>query len=206
MADWTLHVLVDPKQVLLEDVPSLCGALRAGGATVVQLRGKHSDGKELIRYGKAFRRATWETGLLLIVNDRVDIAMVVAADGVHVGQEDIPVAEVRRLSPTLMVGLSVGTEDELQVAAGAQPDYIGMGPVYPTPSKQDAGKPLGIMGFSQLSQRARKVAPVVAIGGIAVSNAQAVWDSGADGLAVISAVMSAADKRAACQALLASRG
>lgn len=206
MADWILHVLVDPKQVPLDGISNLCRAVRDGGATVVQLRGKHSGGSELIRYGVALRRSTRDTGLLFIVNDRVDIAMAVRADGVHVGQDDVPVEEVRRLSPNLMVGLSVGSEAELHVAERVHPDYIGMGPVYPTPSKDDAGEALNVDGFRGLCQLAKRVAPVVAIGGIQPQTAKAVWESGADGLAVISAVMGAPDKRAACFALLASRG
>ncbi|NMP24287.1 thiamine phosphate synthase [Sulfobacillus harzensis] len=206
MADWTLHVLIDPKQVPLDGVDNLCRALRDGGATVAQLRGKHSDGGELIRYGEAFRRATRDTGILFIVNDRVDIAMAVQADGVHVGQDDIPVEVVRRLAPNLIVGLSVGSEAELRVAERARPDYIGMGPVYPTPSKDDAGEALNVDGFRRLCLRAKRLAPVVAIGGIQPDNAKPVWESGADGIAVISAVMGAPDKRAACFALLASRG
>jgi thiamine-phosphate pyrophosphorylase len=193
---------VDPAQVALDQVGSFCEALAVGGATVVQLRGKRASGRELVTFGAVLRRETRRTGLALIVNDRVDIALAIEADGVHVGQDDIPVPLVRRLAPHLVVGLSVGSREELVVARAHRPDYIGMGPVYPTASKPDAGPALGIEGFKTLRAEAADVAPVVAIGGIGVDNVGAVWQAGADGIAVISAVMGAEDKTEACRRLV----
>lgn len=203
--DVTLHVLVDPRQVPIEALEPFCRSLRQGGATVVQLRGKVQRGRELVRYGEALRLATRKTGLALIVNDRVDIALAVDADGVHVGQDDLPVPIVRRLAPGLVVGLSVGSAEELRVARRSPPDYIGLGPVYETGSKADAGPALGVAAFTGLCREANMVAPVVAIGGIQADNAGALWAAGARGIAVISAVMGAEDKEAACRALLESR-
>ncbi len=203
--DLTLHVLVDPKQLALDDILPFCRAIREGGATVVQLRGKNSKGLELFRYGTAFRNATAQTGLGLIINDRVDVAIAVAADGVHIGQEDLPLATVRHWAPHLVVGLSVGTVPELSVAQSSPPDYIGMGPVYSTLSKSDAGPSLGVDDFGVLCKEAQSLAPVVAIGGIQPSNAGAVWRAGADGIAVISAVMSSPNRIEACRQLLQAR-
>ncbi|MCY0879571.1 MAG: thiamine phosphate synthase [Firmicutes bacterium] len=200
--DFTLHVLVDPAQVALDEVGAFCEALAAGGATIVQLRGKRASGRELVTFGLILRRETRRTGLGLIVNDRVDIALAIEADGVHVGQEDIPVPLVRRLAPQLVIGLSVGSREELAVARAHRPDYIGMGPVYPTASKADAGPALGVEAFKALRAEAADVAPVVAIGGIGPENVDAVWQAGADGIAVISAVMGADDKREACRRLV----
>ncbi|MCY0881173.1 MAG: thiamine phosphate synthase, partial [Firmicutes bacterium] len=123
-----LHVLMDPGQVRLADIPAFCQAIRQGGASVVQLRGKKSTTRELIIYGQALRQATQACALRLVVNDRVDVALAVSADGVHVGQDDMPVDRVRRLAPHLWVGLSVSTAEELEEARRTRPDYIGLGP------------------------------------------------------------------------------
>ncbi len=203
--DLTLQVLVDPMQLDLKDLLPFCQTLRTGGATVVQLRGKHSSGLELFRYGMAFRDATRQTGLGLVVDDRADVAVAVGADGVHVGQDDLPLDAIRQFAPDLAIGLSVGTYDELTTARSLRPDYIGMGPIYPTLSKLDAGSTLGIKGFQALCREAHTVAPVIAIGGIQASNVGPVWRAGANGIAVISAVMSASDRAAACRLLLQSR-
>lgn len=172
---------------------------------MVQLRGKNSEGLELYRYGTAFREATRDAGLSLILNDRADIAAAVDADGVHVGQQDLPVDTIRKFAPQLAVGLSVGSFAELAVARSLRPDYIGIGPIYVTLSKTDAGAALGIEAFRALCQDARVVAPVVAIGGIQTHSAEPVWRAGADGIAVISAVMSASDRAEACRQILESR-
>ncbi len=203
--DFTLHVLVDPAQVPTGDVLPFCEAIQRGGATVVQLRGKTSTGHELFQSAQAFRQATRLVGLTFIVNDRLDVALAADADGVHVGQDDLPVAAVRRLAPTLAIGLSVGSFKELATARLARPDYLGIGPVYPTQSKPDAGAALGVDGFRALARAANTVAPVVAIGGIQMDTADAVWRAGANGLAVISAVMSATDRTDACRRLLPPR-
>ncbi|MDA8193065.1 MAG: thiamine phosphate synthase [Thermaerobacter sp.] len=206
MIDWSLHVLVDPGWVPVEQLPGFCLAIRQGGATVVQLRAKTVSTRALLNYGRALHQAARANGLALVVNDRLDLALAIDAEGVHVGQDDMPVGEVRRLAPRLAVGLSAGNAAELAAGGAFPPDYWGIGPVYATHSKPDAGRALGIASFRELCRQAQLAAPVVAIGGIGPTNAGAVWRAGADGLAVISAVAGAPDVRAACRALVDARG
>ncbi|MBX5467426.1 MAG: thiamine phosphate synthase [Firmicutes bacterium] len=205
--DLSLIVLVDPRQVAQDTVPELLSDLRRGGATAVQLRGKTSTTRELLAYGETMRAVTKALGMSLWVDDRLDVAWAIGADGLHVGQDDMPVEVVRRLVPGLRVGLSVGDPEELAYALAVRPDYLGVGPVYATRSKLDAGAPLGPDGFRALAAPAQAAGiPVVAIGGIEAATAAAVWAAGADGIAVIGAVMGQADKEAACRSLLAARG
>jgi len=138
--------------------------------------------------------------MTLIVNDRVDVALAVDADGVHVGQTDMTVADVRRLAPRLSVGLSVSTEDEARRAE--QADYYGVGPVFPTASKSDAASPMGLLGLRRIVDRLRTFGPVIAIGGITQENAPEVWNVGVRGLAVISAILGASDYARASRSLL----
>lgn len=204
--DLRLHVLVDPQAVSVEAAAAFVQEVAAGGATVVQLRGKQATTRELLALGRALREATRRQGLWLWVNDRLDVALAVAADGVHMGQEDMDLETVRRLAPQLAVGLSVGDQSELNQALQLRPDYIGVGPVYATASKPDAGAPLGVEGFRILAARAHEGGlRVVAIGGIDGDNAGPVWRAGADGIAVIGAVMRAQDRTEACRRLLAAR-
>lgn len=198
-----LHVLVDPEQLPRAAIGPFCREIRRGGARVVQLRGKHTPLRELLDYGRRLRAATAEQQLLLVVNDRVDLALALNADGVHLGQDDLPVADARRIAPGLIVGSSVGDPQELAQALGDRPDYIGVGPVFMTLSKADAGAPLGIRGLMALAEPARGAGlKVVAIGGIGAANVQAVWRAGVDGVAVISAVMNAASWHDSCRDLL----
>lgn len=175
------------------------GAVWRGGASVIQLRGKTSSAKELVEYGMKLREVTRNRGLTLVVNDRLDVALAIGADGIHVGQDDLPVSVIRRLAPKgFLVGLSAGNEIELKVAQDAQPDYLGVGPIFHTLSKSDAGDPLGVQRFTHLFGKARAIAPVVAIGGIAADNVGQLWQIGVDGVAVISAVLHAHDWEQAC--------
>ena len=203
--DLTLHVLLDPARVAAGRIESFAAAVKAGGATVIQLRGKTASGRELVEYGRRLRQACRRHGLGLIVNDRVDVALAISADGVHLGQDDMPVAVARRLAPHLVVGLSVGSLAELPSAWADRPDYFGIGPVYRTSSKADAGEALGLAGFSAIQRAARESGPVVAIGGIDRHNVAPLWELGVDGVAVISAVVGAADWTQACRDLRAGR-
>lgn len=203
--DLTLHVLLDPARIAAGRIESFAAAVKAGGATVIQLRGKTASGRELVEYGSRLREATRRHGLGLIVNDRVDVALAISADGVHLGQEDIPVALARRLAPHLTVGLSVGSLAELPLSRADRPDYFGIGPVYRTSSKADAGEALGLAAFAALRRAAREAGPVVAIGGIDRHNVGPLWELGVDGVAVISAVVGAADWAQACRDLRAGR-
>ncbi|HBR06735.1 MAG TPA: thiamine phosphate synthase, partial [Desulfovibrio sp.] len=137
----------------------------------------------------------------LVINDRLDVALAVDAAGVHVGQKDMPAAEARALlGPHRLLGLSVNSLEEAAAAQGLDLDYLGVGPIFPTATKADAGPVFGLEKLAEL--RRRTGLPLVGIGGIGPDNALDVARSGADGLAVVSAVCSAQDPGAACAALL----
>lgn len=174
-------------------------ALR-GGATAVQLRDKQATGRELLQWARQLRDLTRAAGVLFLVNDRVDVALAVHADGVHVGQEDVPVADARQLmGPGRVVGASAGNVEEALQAEQASADYLGVGPVFPTATKPDAGEAIGVDGLRRIVQAVRL--PVVAIGGITADNAGQAIRAGAVGVAVISAVATADDMVAATRQL-----
>ncbi|MCL8208561.1 MAG: thiamine phosphate synthase [Actinomycetia bacterium] len=199
-----LHVLIDPARVPPSRLATFVPAIARAGARVVQIRIKEGSARAALAYGTEVLRWARPAGLLVVVDDRVDWALALGADGVHVGQEDMPVRDVRRIAPGLLVGASAGTSDELAAALADGPDYVGIGPVFRTGSKADAGDPLGPEGLHRLSAEAGPV-PVVAIGGIRPDNAAAVWATGVAGIAVIAAVAEAADPASAVRALLHAR-
>ncbi len=187
-----LHVLTDRALSRGRTDPEVAAAALAGGATVVQLRGKTLSGAELVRAGRQLRDLTRVHGGLLIVNDRVDVALAVDADGAHVGQDDLLARDARRLlGPDRLLGVSARSVEEAVRAQRDGADYIGFGPVFSTTTKEDAGAPSGL---DELRRASRAVAiPVVAIGGITPHNAGLVRAAGAAGVAVISAVVGAPD-------------
>lgn len=173
-----------------------------GGATTIQLRLKDADARTLVEVARALRAAL-PAAVPLIVNDRVDVALVAGAQGVHVGIDDLPVAAVRRITPPgFIVGASVGSDAESTNARGA--DYVGIGPVYGSASKTDAGTAIGVAEFARLA--ARCGVPAVAIGGIDAANAAPVMAAGAQGIAVIRAVFGARDPERAARDLRAAIG
>jgi thiamine-phosphate pyrophosphorylase len=174
-----------------------------GGATAVQLRRKEETGRRLVELGHAVRRLTRESGVLFFVNDRVDVALLVDADGVHVGQQDISCRDARRLLPNRLVGVSAATVREAVDAEQSGADYVGAGAVWSTASKPDAD----MCGLEGLRDIARAVAiPAVAIGGIGPATVARVREAGASGAAVVSAVMSAPDPRDAARRLRRGMG
>jgi len=171
-----------------------------GGATVIQLRDKTASTRTLIEEGLALRRVTRERGVLLIVNDRVDVALALDADGAHVGQDDMPAAMARGLlGPKRILGVSAGNLDEAAGAVAAGADYLGVGPIYATRAKADAGPETGPRLVREIA--ARLDVPLVGIGGITPENAGEVIHAGAAGVAVITAVVAADDIMAAAQHL-----
>jgi thiamine-phosphate diphosphorylase len=163
-----------------------------GGADVVQLRAKELGGREMLDLSLKIREMVDESGrdCLFVVNDRVDVAMAAGADGVHLGQEDLPAAETRTLiGGDMVLGISAMTPEMAAKAQAEGADYLGVGPAYPTPTKADAGIAIGIEGIRE-AKKAVDV-PVVAIGGINNENTEQVMEAGVDGIAVISAVATA---------------
>jgi thiamine-phosphate pyrophosphorylase len=168
-----------------------------GGATMVQLRLKDETPRTLVEVARALREAV--PSVPLLVNDRADVALAAGADGVHVGTDDISPAALRRVVPArFIIGASVGTDDEVTRASGA--DYVGIGPVYASGSKPDAGVAIGPARFAELAARCGGL-PAVAIGGITTENIGALVEAQPSGVAVISALFSAPDPAAAARAL-----
>ena len=163
-----------------------------GGADVIQLRDKACGCRELCRIGRALRTITMKTGALLIVNDRLDVALACGADGVHLGQDDIRASVARQIAPPgFIIGVSVGTIDEALNAEQDGADYIAISPLFSTGSKNDAGPGCGLDALREI--RRNVSIPVIAIGGIKRNNVHDVIAAGADGIAVISAIVGSMD-------------
>lgn len=178
-------------------MPVLDAAIQ-GGVTAVQLRRKADSGREFVRIGRAVRQLTRERGVLLVVNDRVDIAWLVEADGVHLGQDDMACEDARRLLPGKIIGVSVRSVPDALAAQRAGADYLGVGAMFATATKPGA-RHIGPPGLRRIAQAV--TVPVVGIGGIHPGNAAVVVAAGADGVAVVSAVMDAEDPGEAARAL-----
>ena len=195
-----LYVVTDRKQAKGRSHHEVVEMALAGGADVIQLRDKDMDDRGLLALASDLRELTARMGALLIVNDRPDIALASNADGVHLGQDDMPVAAVRRiLPPSMIVGASVGTVSEAVRAEEEGASYVALSPVFSTGSKDDAGPGRGLEMLSRMKDAVS--IPVVAIGGIDGSNAASVIEAGADGIAVISAVVSQDDIEASARSL-----
>ena len=175
----------------------------AGGVDVVQLREKGRTARERYRLGRDLRERTREAGVTFLVNDRVDLARAVDADGVHLGNEDLPVEAARELlGPGGVVGRSVSLVDDARAAERAGADYLSVGAVYPTDTKADIDDDEYAVGPERVAEISDAVdVPVVAIGGITVENAPDVVAAGADGVATITAVTAAAEPERATRAL-----
>lgn len=198
-----LYVVVDRAFAAGRGEEEIVVAAARGGATAVQLRSKELTARQLYLTGLSLRRLTRELGLLFIVNDRVDVALAVDADGVHLGQDDLPLEAARRLmGRRRIIGISVDTVEEAERAQRGGADYLGAGPVFATSSKADAGPVMGPEGLREICRAVR--IPVVGIGGVNAQNARRVVEAGAAGVAVISAVVSAPDVTAATAALRAA--
>jgi len=176
----------------------------AGGVTMVQLRDPVAHGRHMVELARRLRQILAPRGIPLIVNDRVDVAIAAGADGVHVGQRDIDAADVRRLvGPDMILGLSVGNAAELAASrdALAFADYVGVGPVHATGTKPDAGAAIGNDGIAFM--RGETSLPLVAIGGLNAGNSAAAITAGAEGVAIVSAIMAAPDPAAAAAQIAA---
>lgn len=201
--DLTLYLVLDP--VLCGGIAGMVQTTQvavANGVTAVQLRSEQAyDRRDWYQAALALKEVLADTTVPLMINDQVDVAMAVQADGVHVGQSDLPVDVVRKLIGTeKLIGLSVSNASQMQSVPWEQVDYLGIGPIYPTNSKGDAAPVLGVEQLQKLVQS--KQCPAVAIGGINRSNITQVMQTGVDGVAVISAICAQPDVGAATQQLL----
>ncbi|TRZ96839.1 MAG: thiamine phosphate synthase [Deltaproteobacteria bacterium] len=190
---WRLHVLTDRKTSRGRSHLQVAEAAIAGGADVLQLRDKEASSGPLYQEAMRLRKLTRDAQVPFIVNDRLDIALAVDADGVHVGQSDLPASVVRRImGPGKVLGVSVATVEEALQAEKDGADYLGVGPVFEARgTKPDTCEPMGLECIARIRRHCSL--PIVAIGGIDEGNARKVREAGADGAAVISAIVSADD-------------
>jgi thiamine-phosphate diphosphorylase len=195
-----VYFIVDPLDTGRDPV-ELARAMLAGGARLLQLRLKGVATGALVATARRVRELTTAAGARFIVNDRVDVALAVDADGVHLGQEDLPVAEARRLlGPERWIGFSTHSDAQLAAAAGCGADYLSLGPIFATTSKSPADP---VIGCGRLrAVRAHVAEPLVAIGGITAATAPEVLAAGADAISVIAAVVRAPDVARATAELL----
>ncbi|MCW2309891.1 thiamine phosphate synthase [Rhodobium gokarnense] len=198
--DLSLYLVLDPQLCASIGMVETARRAVAGGATMVQLRDKEGGTAQMIETGRALKATLAGTGALLIVNDDVAAAAEIGADGIHVGQGDMSVAEARALvGPQAILGLSVETPELAAAVDPALVDYVGAGPVFATPTKSDHERPVGFEGLA--AQVAASPVPAVAIGGLKAAHVAEVFAAGAKGLAVVSAICGRPDPEAAARAL-----
>lgn len=198
-----LYLVTDSTLVRGRSLLEVVDAAVRGGVSCVQLREKDLPTREFVARAQALKSLLAPRGIPLVINDRIDIALACGADGVHVGQSDMPVDLVRRLlPPQVFIGLSVEKEQDITQAAGLPVDYLGVSPVFATPTKTDTLSPWGLEGLARA--RGMTDLPLVAIGGIHTANAADVIQAGADGLAIVSAVCAADDPALAAAQLHAA--
>jgi thiamine-phosphate pyrophosphorylase len=200
MLDLSLYVITDRELSEGRPLEEVVNAALQGGATVIQLREKKLTDREIFKMGMKIKPLIKKAGACFIINDRIDLALALDADGVHLGQSDLPLNIARKLTgEKKIIGISVKTIEKAREAEAQGADYLGVGSIYPTKTKKDA-EPIG--GPQRISQIRKAVnLPIVGIGGIQIHNIMEVIKAGADGIAVVSAVMGAPDIAEACRAL-----
>lgn len=200
--DFSLYLITDRRQVKGRDVcTSIEGALR-GGVRTVQLREKDLSGRELFDLAGRLREITSRYGAKLLINDRLDVALAVEADGIHLGGNSLPVTTVREITgKRLLIGVSCHGRNSALAAQEGGADFITFGPIYHTPSKASYGEPLGPWRLAEVTRLLR--IPVFAIGGITRDMVPEVLSRGAHGIALISAILAADNPEKAARELLA---
>lgn len=196
--DASLYVITDKKLAGKKSIVDVVRQAIQGGATIIQLRDKNASDEEMISTGKELLKIT-KGEIPLIINDNVKVAMAIGAQGIHVGQKDMPASKAKEMiKDTMILGVSANTVEEAIKAERDGADYIGAGPVFPTSTKSDAGPSIGLDGLRNIKKAVS--IPVIAIGGISSGNAEEVIKI-ADGIAVVSAVMAADDPERATEKL-----
>ena len=196
--DWGLYLVTGRDFCLGRPVERVIEAAARGGVTAVQLREKNCTTREFVALGRRVKKLLAPLGLPLFINDRSDVALAVAAEGLHIGQSDMPCPDARRLmGDDALIGLSVDTPEQALAAEELDVDYLGVGPVFPTQTKKDTSPELGPEGLRALRGRSRHV--LIGIGGLDALNSGEAIAAGADGIAVVSAICSADDVEAAAR-------
>ena len=203
MTSLRLMVVTDRRLAAPRTVAEVVAAALAGGARAIQLRDKDATARELHAQAVALLPAVHGHGGILIVNDRLDVALAAGADGVHLGPDDLPVAAARRVAPAgFLIGASTDDPDRARELERDGANYIGCGAVFGTSTKDVGGERIGVGRLAEVARAVR--VPVLAIGGITAGNARELAGSGAAGVAVVGAVSAADDPEAAVRALLAT--
>lgn len=198
--DLDLHLVTDRQLTLDRDILDIISAAIKGGISLVQLREKDCSTRDFVELGHAVCRLLKPQNIPFIINDRVDVALAVGADGVHIGQSDMPYAMARQLlGSDAIIGLSVESVGDALVAEKLDLDYLGLSPVFMTPTKNELNYQLGLEGVQEI----RKISshPLIGIGGIHDTNTLSILNAGADGIAVVSAICSAIDPEKAAHGL-----
>ncbi len=199
--DWSLYLIADVEAVKERNMLSLIKEATEGGVSVVQLRAKKLNTLEFLEISLNLRQFLKQRKIPFIINDRLDIALAIEADGVHLGPKDLPLRYARKLmGEGKIIGASVNYLEEAIKAEQEGADYLGVGPIYFTPTKEDLRPVLGVEGLIKIRERVKL--PIIAIGGINKQNAPQVISKGADGVAVISAILASEDIRKAAKELL----
>ena len=196
------YAILDPEQTKGRSSERVLHELLAGGAAILQLRVKTMTAGDFLQLAKRSRAETRSQGCKLIINDRVDIALACDADGVHLGQDDLPLAAGRKLMGSKIIGISTHNVEQAKEAEENGADYIGFGPVFGTTTKATGYSARGAEMLRQI--RAAVKLPIVAIGGITEQNVQQVWQTGADSAAIISDILGADDIGAKTRRILSS--
>ena len=201
MVDYSVYLVTDRELARGRTTLEIAAAAIRGGVSCIQLREKTCSTREFIDEALAIRSLLARHEIPLIINDRVDVALAVKADGIHLGQKDMPCSMARQLIPeNMIVGISVESLGDAIAAQKDGADYLGVSPIYPTPTKTDTAQALGLEGLRSI--RSEVNLPLVGIGGLNADNAAAVIYNGADGLAVVSAIVAADDPEAATHDLI----
>jgi len=201
--DLSLYLVLDPGLCAGMGMVAVAREAVAGGATMVQLRDKHASTAEMIEMGRALKTTLAGSGALLVVNDDVEAAIAIGAEGLHIGQEDgEPHLARTAIGPDMILGLSVETEELARAVDPAIVDYVGVGPVFATPTKPGHKEPIGFDGLAKIIAAAP--VPAVAIGGLKAGHARETLAAGARGLAVVSAICGQLDPRREAQVIAAA--
>jgi thiamine-phosphate pyrophosphorylase len=199
--DYSLYLVTDRRLSLGRSIEDVVLASVKGGVTCVQLREKECSSREFLDLALRLKAELSGSGVPLIINDRIDVALAAGADGVHLGQSDIPLQMARKISAgRLIIGVSASSVEDAVRAESGGADYVGISPVFSTPTKTDTSEPQGLEGVRKMRQAVK--IPLVGIGGLNLSNAGQVIKSGADGVAVVSAIVSSSDPEKAAKDLL----
>lgn len=196
-----LCLVTDEKLCMGRSLPDVVRKAVEGGVTMVQLREKNADTRTFIEKAFILKEVLKPFRVPLIINDRVDVALAVKADGIHIGQKDMSYELLKKIIPeSMIVGLSVETMEQIQIANNYKVDYLGISPIFATPTKTDTLGCWGIEGLKKARNSTNH--KLIAIGGISKTNVKTIIDAGANGIAVVSAICSAEDPQKAASELL----